>query len=176
MDFERYTVKYKTQKFSNNQRILGKEFVKNNRNKGILLIKHKKYKLKEFIEINNFSKDNEFKIDIILCQNHYNKTLMFYDCISLLELSIFDKNLEEEIEDENELQAPKEIKLEQFAIGYKNNSSNNNSENSTFSYYSNISKEENNSDNSTLSYFNSYLAKEKIVMEILKDYLIIANL
>ena len=42
MDFERYTVKYKTQKFSNNQRILGKEFVKNNRNKGILLIKHKK--------------------------------------------------------------------------------------------------------------------------------------
>ena len=79
MEFERYTVKYKTKKFEYNQKILGKEFVKDNRNKGLLLIKHKKYKLKEFIEINNISKANEFKIDIILCKNHYNKALMFYD-------------------------------------------------------------------------------------------------
>ena len=161
MDFERYTVKYKTQKFSNNQRILGKEFVKNNRNKGILLIKHKKYKINEYIEINNISKVNEFKIDLIFCKNHYNKSFMFYNCASLLEFSIIEKNSEQEEEDENELKEQKELIFEQFAIGYKNISPNTNSENSTFTYYSNISKEENNnSDNSTLMYFYDYLAKE----------------
>jgi len=119
MKFERYTVKYNAKSSNKNQKILGKEFVKNNRNKGILLINHKKYKIKEFIETDNISKKSEFKIDIILCKNHYNKSCMFHNCKSLLEFSIFEKKSEQEEEDENELKAQKELISEQFAIGIK---------------------------------------------------------
>ena len=85
---------------------------------------------------------------------------MFHNCKSLLEFSIFEKKSEQEEEDENELKAQKELIFEQFAIGYKNISPNTNIENSTFTYYSNISKKENSSDNSILIYFYDYLAKE----------------
>ena len=42
---------------SDNIRILGKDFVKNNKNKGKLIINNKKYKLKEFININEIKND-----------------------------------------------------------------------------------------------------------------------
>ena len=57
MEMKRYQMKYKTNKGRKNNdflNILGNAFVKNNRNKGKLIIANKKYYLNEHININNF--------------------------------------------------------------------------------------------------------------------------
>ena len=68
--------------------ILGKEFVKNNSNKGRLVINNKKCKLKEFIENKKIKKD-KLKIGIILSKNIYNKNYMFKNCYDLLKFSSY---------------------------------------------------------------------------------------
>ena len=78
-------------------RIFGEEFVKNNRNKAVICINNKKYKLGEYLSKKNFT-ENTFRIKLIPKDNIYNTSYMFKDCISLIELSeygkeqIFDKN------------------------------------------------------------------------------------
>ena len=90
MEMIRYKMKYKIDKsllhkaFLN---ILGKEFVKNNINKGKLIIENKKYYLKEYIKLNNF-KNSDLKIDILLSQDIYNISYMFNNSRSLLKFSI----------------------------------------------------------------------------------------
>ena len=73
-------------------RILGKYFCRNNKNKGKLIINNKKSELKEFINIENIKKE-QIKIKMLLNKNLYNKSYMFKDCKSLLELKI-NNNLE----------------------------------------------------------------------------------
>ena len=88
MEMIRYQMKYKIDKSlvdNNILKILGKTFVKNNRNKAKLIIENKKYNLKDFIKLNNFKK-SELKIDILLRQDISNISYMFNKCESLLEI------------------------------------------------------------------------------------------
>ena len=62
---------------SDNIRILGNDFVKNNKNKGKLIINNKKYKLKEFINIKEFKKD-KIKIYMILSKELSNISHLIY--------------------------------------------------------------------------------------------------
>ena len=105
-----YENKYKEILDDNQLRILGKEFVKNNRNKGKLVINNKKCELKEFMEINDIKNNNELKIGIVFSKNIYNRSDMFNKCVSLLKFYSFNDNynhIEEEVyeylveEDEN---------------------------------------------------------------------------
>ena len=63
-------------------RILGKEFVKNNKNKGKLIYKNHKFPLKEEIEIKE--KNNILKVQMVLSDNIRNLSYMFKDCYYLL--------------------------------------------------------------------------------------------
>ena len=91
MEIIRYQMKYKIGKRgrnNNNLNILGKDFVKNNINKGKLIIENKKYYLKEYIKLNNYNfKKSEIKIDILLSQDICNISYMFNNIESLSEFS-----------------------------------------------------------------------------------------
>ena len=63
--------------------LLGKDFVKNNKNKGKIIFKNKKHPLKEFLPVNEF-RSRVIKVKMILNKNIYNKSYMFKDCKSLL--------------------------------------------------------------------------------------------
>ena len=81
----RYQMKYKIDNV--NLIILGKTFVKNNRNKAKLIYRNKKYNLKDYIKLNNIKK-SILKIDIFLSQDINNISYMFNKCESLLEFSM----------------------------------------------------------------------------------------
>ena len=71
MEFIRYQMKYIIDKSLLDNyilNILGKTFVKNNKNKAKLIIGNKKYYLNERIILENF-KNSELKIDILLSQD-----------------------------------------------------------------------------------------------------------
>ena len=90
MEMRRYQMKYKIEKtksYNVQLKILDKIFVKNNRNKGKIIIENKKYYLKEFIQLNNFKK-SELKIDILFNENISNISYMFNNSKSLKEFSM----------------------------------------------------------------------------------------
>ena len=89
MEFNLQTMLYENKKNIGKLRILGDYFCRNNKNKGKLIINNKKYYLKEFIEIKNM-KEERIKIKMIINNLLYNKSYMFNDCKSLLELTIND--------------------------------------------------------------------------------------
>ena len=92
-------MKYKKDKGKSdfyNLKILGKAFVKNNRNKGKIIIENKKYYPNEYIQLNNFKKA-ELKIDILLYEDISNISYMFNNCESLVELSMKNNIDNEEI-------------------------------------------------------------------------------
>ena len=74
---------------SDNIRLLGKDFVKNNKNKGKLIINNKKYKLKEFINSNEI-KNDIIKINIILSKEISNISHLFDNCYKLKEIFFCD--------------------------------------------------------------------------------------
>ena len=80
-------------------RIMGEYFCRNNKNKGKLIINNKKSEIKKFINIKNINKE-QIKIKMLLNNNLYNKSYMFKDCKSLLELKI-NNNLEYIEDNEN---------------------------------------------------------------------------
>ena len=80
-------------------RIIGENFCRNNKNKGKLIINNKKSEIKEFINIENINKE-QIKIKMVLIKNLYNKSYMFKDCKTLLELKI-NNNLEYIEDNEN---------------------------------------------------------------------------
>ena len=92
MEFDNHIMFYKKENKVENIRILGKYFCRNNKNKGKLIIHNKKSCLKEFIDLKNIN-EKQIKIIMILNKNIFNKSYMFKDCKSLLELKISD-NLE----------------------------------------------------------------------------------
>ena len=73
---------------NDNIRLLGKDFVKINKNKGKLIINNKKYKLKEFI--NNEIKDDIIKINMILSKELSNISHLFDNCKKLKEIFFCD--------------------------------------------------------------------------------------
>ena len=86
---KRFQMKYKVNKIINYNAILniiGKTFVKNNRNKGKLIIANKKYYLNEHIKLINF-KNSELKIDILLNNDICYLNSMFKDCHSLFKFA-----------------------------------------------------------------------------------------
>ena len=91
MEFERFTMIYDQKKIKNNLRILGDSFVKNNKNKGKLIISNKKYNLKEFYSIDNINKD-KIKIGLIYNKYIFNKSFIFKNCKALIHYSFHDDN------------------------------------------------------------------------------------
>ena len=85
--YERRVIDKKNE--NNNIRILGYDFVKNNENKGKLIINNKKYKLKEFINIKEFKKD-KIKIYMILSKELSNISHLFDNCYKLKEILFCD--------------------------------------------------------------------------------------
>ena len=81
--------KLKDEIFSDDIRILGHDFVKNNKNKAKLIINNKKYNLKEVINSKKF-KYNNIKINIILSKDIANISYMFMNSAKLLEISTYD--------------------------------------------------------------------------------------
>jgi len=98
MEVDIYKMLYKIKNTNINLRILGDIFVRNNKNKGKLIINNKKKKIIDLINI-NFIKTNEFKIKLLLCKHINNKSYFFKDCASLLKLSLSNmkKNLENDL-------------------------------------------------------------------------------
>ena len=88
---EMYKMIYKidSNKNTSNLRILGEDFVKNNINKGKLIISNKKSFFKGVISINNIKTN---KLKMILCKSIYNKSCMFKDCKWLESLSLLPNN------------------------------------------------------------------------------------
>jgi len=82
---------------NDNIRILGNDFVKNNKNKGKLIINNKKYKLKEFIKTKEF-KDDKIKINMILSKELSIISYLFDNCYKLKEFYFCDDeiNMEDE--------------------------------------------------------------------------------
>ena len=74
---------------SDNIRILGHDFVKNNKNKAKLIINNKKYYIKELINNKEFKNDN-IKINMILSKDISNISYMFKNCAKLIEISNYD--------------------------------------------------------------------------------------
>ena len=98
---ERYLMIYKCN-IREEIKILGKDFVKNNKNKGKLIINNKKTKLKEFMQIEKnikTSKNKEkltipkenLKIYMLLNKEVSNASYMFDDCVLLTQFSYYYK-------------------------------------------------------------------------------------
>ena len=81
--------KVKDKMLNDNIRILGHDFVKNNKNKAKLIINNKKYGLKDLVNYKEFTND-KIKINMILSKDIFNISHMFKNCVKLLEISIDD--------------------------------------------------------------------------------------
>ena len=106
MDFERYKMTYFYKKNQNEIRIFSKRFIQNNANRGRLIIKNKKYKLTQFLKKENIPSDefeiiylnkdeipsDKFEIGLILNNNNFDKSYMFFECEALLKFSGYEKN------------------------------------------------------------------------------------
>ena len=87
MEVELYKMIYKKENINTNDlRILGEVFVKNNRNKGLLITNNKKktFPLKGLI---SFDEMKNNKIKMVLKRYIYNKSCLFKDCEALESLS-----------------------------------------------------------------------------------------
>ena len=89
MEVEIYKMRYKISKNIDNLRILGENFVKNNKNKGNIILNNKKVRIKSMLPINNLKQN---KIKMVLSKNIYNISYLFKDCELLESLSF--KNIQ----------------------------------------------------------------------------------
>ena len=87
-DFD-YEEDIKYEILDDNVRILGYDFVKNNKNKAKLIINNKKCELKEFINGEEII-DDKIKVNMILSKQLTNLSYMFQNCYKLLEFSLTD--------------------------------------------------------------------------------------
>ena len=83
--------KYKINK--NNEKrtkILGEDFIKRNRKKCKIIYKNKIYELKEYFEdiYNNYHHKDIVKIKLLFIHNNIDMSNMFYNCDSLISLSV----------------------------------------------------------------------------------------
>ena len=91
MEVELYKMTYKIRNNSNELKILGEEFVKNNKNKGFLIIDNKKKKLNSKYDISNHNFSQK-KIQMILNRNIFNKSCIFKNCESLESFNTFNES------------------------------------------------------------------------------------
>ena len=84
-------------------RILDKYFIKNNKNKGKLIYKNKKYELKEYFEdIDNNSKDKDIiKLKLYGINNISDMSRIFYGCYHLTSFS--EINIQQNVIDSNDI-------------------------------------------------------------------------
>ena len=84
---ESYIMLYKISKDKANIRILGKNFVRNNGNKGKTIYKNKKFCMKETFGTKNIDIkiEDKLKIKVIINKNISNMSSIFENCESLLE-------------------------------------------------------------------------------------------
>ena len=80
MEMKCYKMIYKIEKNTEKLTILGKDFIKNNKNKCKLIINNKKCQLKDIILIKSIKKSN---MKLVLNKNIYNKSFMFKNCVKL---------------------------------------------------------------------------------------------
>ena len=88
MENERYIMYFEIKQNDNIIRILGEEFVKNNKNKGKIAYKNKIFSLQGLFPLKKELND-KLKIQILLNKNCYNKSYMFKDCSSLLKIKFY---------------------------------------------------------------------------------------
>ena len=147
---EIYNLIYKKENNINNLRILGETFVKNNRNKGGLIIKNKKYYLKDILSVNKANLDI-LKIKMILNRYTYNFNCLFKDCISLTSLStssidntidnvIYEENISEKKDSEQNSQSENESSFSNISEISKTEGDNSESANSVLSLTDTIIK------------------------------------
>ena len=115
MEIERFTMIYEAKRnYKDKLRILGDSFVKNNRNKGRLIIKNKKYNLTSFFSIRGINED-KLKIGLVYNKHIYNKGNIFRNCEELLQCSFHDynennENLDNNLQNETKIEDVVEIK------------------------------------------------------------------
>ena len=90
MENEKYVMFYQIHLNNNILRILGEEFVKNNKNKGKIIYSNKKYHLLGLFKLKNIM-NNTLKIQMQLNKGCCNKSFMFKNC-STLSLIKFNNN------------------------------------------------------------------------------------
>ena len=90
MENEKYKLIFDVNKKSNIIKILGEEFVRNNKNKGKIIYNNKIYPLQELFQFKN-NMNNSLKIKMILSKDCYNKSCMFKDCSSLIHIKFKNK-------------------------------------------------------------------------------------
>ena len=149
-------------------RILGKEFIKNNKNKGKLIINNKRYKLEEYIKIEDNNVQN-YKLQMILSKDLSNYSYMFKDCESLIEFSSYDYEEDYDFNKMNIVEISKEEILNfDIDANYNDNSF---YKDNPFIDISEITKKEvsiKNSDNSELSELDDSLVFSNNNYTILK--------
>ena len=74
-------------------KILGRNFIKKNKDKAKIIYKNKIYELKEYFEDidENYNHKDLIKLKIIFIHNIIDMSYMFYDCYTLISLSDKDK-------------------------------------------------------------------------------------
>ena len=144
---------------SNNLRILGYAFVKNNRNKAKLIINNKKYNIKEYINIKE-TKDDNLKIKMALNNDLSNLSNIYKNCYKLKEVYF---NATEAIFD-----------FYDFNFDYiVNDKDHNKNENSKVTFYKYLKddyslteitgiKKDENKNNSSINYIKDYLKTKKL--------------
>ena len=160
---ELYKMIYNIQSNTNKVRILGEDFLKNNRNKGTLIINHKKFSLKDILSTSDI-KNN--KVRMLLNKSVTNRNYMFKNCqtlssLSYLEIESYMENYENEYDiietEKNKIDKQENGSLENQSFSSRNNDSD---ESSNFSYTKNNSSEisknnEENKDNTTILNLNN---------------------
>ena len=84
MDMEIYKMEYNIRNKTNKLRVIGEDFMKNNKNKGKLIINNKKVPLYDII---SFDYKEQTKIKLIISVSIFNKASMFKNCKELKSLS-----------------------------------------------------------------------------------------
>ena len=82
---EKFILFYKIRNKNNTIRILGEEFIRNNKNKGRIIYKNKSYHFHELTDVSEY-KNNILKIKLILNKYCCNKSCMFKNCSSLIHI------------------------------------------------------------------------------------------
>ena len=136
-----YKMTYKKDNNSTDLRVLGEIFVKNNRNKGILIInnKKKKFPLNGLISYDDLKK---YTIKLLLERNTCNKSYLFKDCKSLESLSLLpdkgflknEKNYDDDYFSEFDKTLSTLSKISYYESSYSNNKIDNFKNEITFSY------------------------------------------
>ena len=131
MENEKYTMIYKIKHNYGCIRILGKRFVRNNKNKGKIIYKNKKYPLKTLFKFKDIIK-NKSKIQILINKDCCNKSFMFKDCISLTEIKIENNSENILFNDKNSLYIERRNNLNKHEYNNLFDYLNNNSQNKLY--------------------------------------------